>query len=144
MEETTISTIDEAEVIAIADEVTGTTVSEEESAATIMTDAATDTAIDAATTGSMISMLLPFVLVIALMYFIMIRPQRKKEKELKEKLSKLAVGDKVVTIGGICGKIYKIKDEYVIIETGSTGNPNEKSYIRLERTSINTVQSKES
>ncbi len=59
MEGTTISTIDEAEVIAIADEVTGTMVSEEESAATIMPDAATDAAVSSSTTGSMISMLLP-------------------------------------------------------------------------------------
>ncbi len=104
-----------------------------------------DNNMDGSTTssaGSMFTMLLPMIAVIAVMYFVMIRPQKKKEKELKEKISKLKVGDKVTTIGGICGKIYKIKDEYVIIETGSTGNPAEKSYIRMERSSINQIESK--
>jgi preprotein translocase subunit YajC len=92
--------------------------------------------------GTVVS-LLPMVLVIVLLYFMMIRPQRKRDKEMKAMISALKVGDKVVTIGGIVGKISKIKDEYVTIETGSVGNPNEKSFIKMERSSIKEVEAKE-
>jgi len=83
---------------------------------------------------------LPFIILIALMYFMMIRPQRKKEKELKAMINAMKVGDKVVTIGGICGKVVKIKDEFVFIETGNVGTPDEKSVIKMERDSIKTVE----
>ncbi len=102
---------------------------------------------DAAAAGSaaggvigMIGTLLPMILVIALLYFIMIRPQRKKEKELKAQIDAMRVGDKVVTIGGICGKVSKIKDEYVYIETGNIGTPNEKSVLKFERSAIKAVE----
>ena len=91
---------------------------------------------------SMISMFLPIVLIIVLMYFMMIRPQRKREKETKEMLGAMKVGDKVVTIGGICGKVVKIKDEFVFIESGNIGTENEKSVIKMERDAIKTVEQK--
>ena len=53
----------------------------------------------------------------------------------------LKVGDKVVTIGGICGKVSKIKDEFVFIETGNIGTQDEKSVIKMERDAIRTVES---
>ena len=73
---------------------------------------------------STIVSILPLVLIIVLLYFMMIRPQRKKEKETKAMINAMKVGDKVVTIGGICGKVAKIKDEYVFIETGNIGTPD--------------------
>lgn len=85
---------------------------------------------------------LPLVLIIALMYFMMIRPQRKREKETKAMIDALKVGDKVVTIGGIMGKISRIKDNTVTIETGNVGTPDEKSYIKMERDSIKSVEKK--
>lgn len=88
----------------------------------------------------MIGTMLPMILVIVLLYFIMIRPQRKKEKELKAQIDAMRVGDKIVTIGGICGKVAKIKDEYVYIETGNVGTPGEKSIIKFERSAIKTVE----
>lgn len=78
-----------------------------------------------------------------LLYFVMIRPQRKREKETQAMLSAIKVGDKIVSIGGIAGKITKIKDEFVFIETGSVGNPNEKSYLKLERSAIKSVEKKQ-
>lgn len=95
--------------------------------------------------GSPLAMLismLPMILIIVLLYFMMIRPQRKKEKEAQKMLAALKVGDKVTTIGGICGKISKIKDDYVYLESGSIGNPNEKSYIKMERNAIKSVEQK--
>ncbi|MDO5396793.1 MAG: preprotein translocase subunit YajC [bacterium] len=86
---------------------------------------------------------LPMILIIVLLYFMMIRPQRKREKETKEMINALKVGDKIVTIGGICGKVIKIKDEFVVIETGNIGSTGEKSYIKMERDSIKTVDAKQ-
>lgn len=80
------------------------------------------------------------VVMVAIFYFMLIRPQKKQEKKTREMLAALQVGDKVVTAGGICGKITRIKDDVVFLETGSTGNPAERSVIKLERAAIKTVQ----
>ena len=85
---------------------------------------------------------LPLVFIILLMYFMMIRPQRKREKENKKMLDALKVGDKIVTIGGIMGKVDRIKDNTVVIETGNVGTPGQVSYIKMERDSIKTVEKK--
>ena len=76
---------------------------------------------------------------IAIFYFMLIRPQKKQEKKTKQMLASLQVGDKVVTIGGICGKVTKLKDEHVYLETGFVGNPNERSTIKMERAAIKSV-----
>ena len=89
---------------------------------------------------STIVSILPLVLIIVLLYFMMIRPQRKKEKETKAMINAMKVGDKVVTIGGICGKVAKIKDEYVFIETSNINTPDQKSVIKIKRYSIKTVE----
>lgn len=91
--------------------------------------------------GTIVS-LLPMVAIIAVMYFLMIRPQRKKEKETRDKVNAMKVGDKVTTIGGVIGKVHKIKDDFVVIETGNVGTPTEVSYIKMLRSSISDVQSK--
>ena len=91
--------------------------------------------------GSLISMFLPMLIVIVLFYFMLIRPQKKREKETQSMQDALKVGDKVATIGGISGKIAKIKDEYVYIETGMPGVP-EKSYITMKRNAIKEVTKK--
>lgn len=83
--------------------------------------------------------LLPIILMFAVFYFILIRPQKKQEKKTKAMLAALQVGDKIVTIGGICGKITKLKDDFVYIETGFVGNPNEHTTIKMERAAIKTV-----
>lgn len=85
---------------------------------------------------------LPLIAIIAVMYFLLIRPQRKREKETRAMINALKVGDKVTTIGGIVGKIARIKDNTVIIETGNVGTPDEKSYIKMERDSIKSVEKK--
>ena len=62
---------------------------------------------------------LPLVLLIVLMYFLLIRPQKKREKETSEMRNSIRVGDEVVTIGGICGRIVKTKDDTLVIEVGA-------------------------
>lgn len=80
------------------------------------------------------------VVMLAIFYFLLIRPQKKQEKKMKEMLASLQVGDKVVTAGGICGKITRLKDDVVFLETGSTGNPAERSILKIERAAIKSVQ----
>ena len=58
---------------------------------------------------------------IAIFYFVLIRPQQKRAKEQKELLAGLAKGDEVVTVGGVIGRISKLGESYVSIETGGAG-----------------------
>lgn len=58
---------------------------------------------------------LPIVLIVIVFYFFMIRPQQKKAKESKKFREALSKGDKVVTIGGLHGKIAEIKDQYLVL-----------------------------
>ncbi len=55
-------------------------------------------------------------LVFVVMYFFMIRPQTKRQKELRKFQESLAKGDKVVTTGGIYGRIHEVRDQYIIVE----------------------------
>jgi preprotein translocase subunit YajC len=63
--------------------------------------------------------LLPLLLIIVVFYFFMIRPQVKRQKELRNFRSSLQKGDKVITTGGIYGKIIEINDQTILIEIDS-------------------------
>ena len=60
--------------------------------------------------------LLPLVLIFAVFYFLLIRPQNKRQKEQKEMVANLSVGDEVVTGGGVLGKITEIKDQFARVQ----------------------------
>ena len=89
-----------------------------------------------ATTGSMVQFVVMMVVLFAIMYFMIIRPQKKREKLTQQMLAALTVGDKLVTIGGIHGKITQIKDDTLVLETGSA---SEKSYIKVARWAVKEV-----
>ncbi|WMM26837.1 preprotein translocase subunit YajC [Tissierella sp. MB52-C2] len=72
-----------------------------------------------------------------LLYFMMIRPQKKKEQQIREMRDALRVGDQVVTIGGIYGKILKVKEDVITIEVGSA-----KTKLEMTKWSIGSVVSK--
>ena len=74
------------------------------------------------------------VLMLVAMYFFMIRPQKKQEKEINEMRNNIRVGDEITTIGGIIGKVVSIKEETVMIETG-----HDRTKIRLLKSAIKTV-----
>ena len=78
------------------------------------------------------------VLLIAMIYFMMIRPQKKKEKADKEMRDALRVGDEVITIGGVIGKVEKINEKSIIIST-SAG----KNKIEFLKSAIASVSSKD-
>lgn len=83
---------------------------------------------------STITSLLPLLLLFAVLYFLMIRPQKKKDKAIAEMRRGLTVGDEIVTIGGICGKIVRTKDETVVIQVGA-----DKVKFEMMRWSISSV-----
>lgn len=76
---------------------------------------------------------------LAIFYFLLIRPQKKQEKEKQAMLNSLEVGDEITTIGGIIGEVVSIKEETVMIETGK-----DKTKIRVLRTAISRVDVKAS
>lgn len=102
---------------------------------------ATDAAAQQGGVAGMIISLLPMILIFVLLYWMMIRPQKKQQKKQAEMRAALKVGDKVVTIGGVCGKVAKIKDEFVYIESSMPGAPDDKSYIKFKKSAIETVES---
>ena len=87
--------------------------------------------------GSWVTSIIMIVGLLALMYFFMIRPQKKQEKQINEMREGLQVGDEVTTIGGIIGRIVSIKEETVLIETG-----RDKVKIRFLRSAIRSVDVK--
>ena len=82
-------------------------------------------------TASMLLSLIPLVLIFVVMYFLLIRPQRKKDKEQQQMRNNLEVGDEVITIGGIIGIVVSLKEDNVIIETAG-----ERNKIRIKRWAI--------
>lgn len=77
---------------------------------------------------------LPYILIIAVFYFLMIRPQQAKLKKEKEFESNLKVGDRIVTKSGMHGKVFEMADTTIIIETMSGKIKMERSSISLEMT----------
>jgi preprotein translocase subunit YajC len=61
----------------------------------------------------------PIIIMFVVMYFIMIRPQQKRQKELKTMMEALAKGDEVITIGGVLGRVSKVSDAYVTVEVAA-------------------------
>ena len=68
--------------------------------------------------GNALITFLPLLLVFVVFYFFMIRPQMRKQKEMTSYRNSLKKGDKVITTGGIYGKIHEVKDNYVVMEVG--------------------------
>lgn len=89
-------------------------------AAESATTAAADTAMAPAAlgVGEILQMILPLVLMVAVFYFLLIRPQKKKDKQVKDMLAALKQGDRVCTIGGIYGTITDIKDDTIELSVG--------------------------
>lgn len=83
-------------------------------------------------------MLIYLVAIVGVMYFLMIRPQRKQQKELKAMIEQMAIGDSVMTTGGFYGVIIDITEDMVIVEFGSNKNcriPMDKQAIsKIEKT----------
>ncbi len=79
----------------------------------------------------LIGSLLPMILILVVFYFILIRPQKKKDKETQQMRSSVQIGDEITTIGGIIGIIVSLKEDNVVIETAG-----ERNKIRIKRWAI--------
>ena len=84
-----------------------------------------------------VTMIIMMVGLLVVMYFFMIRPQKKQEKEQNAMRNNLAVGDEITTIGGIIGKVVSIKEETCVIET-----THERTKIRILKTAVSRVDVK--
>jgi preprotein translocase subunit YajC len=100
-----------------------------------ISDAAAQTAAPAA--GNPISALLLPVLLIVVFYFLLIRPQQKKQKEHRSMIDALAVGNEVVTGGGVLGKVTEVADQFITVEIAAGVQ------IKVQRQSIAAVLPKD-
>jgi preprotein translocase subunit YajC len=83
--------------------------------------------------GSFLSMLPMLLIFVVIFYFLLIRPQSKRAKEQKQLLSNVAVGDEVLTAGGIVGKVLQLKDNFIVLNIGKNVE------ITLRKSSIASV-----
>ena len=68
---------------------------------------------------SLLAQFLPLVVLIVVFYFVLIRPQRKRDKQEREMRNSISVGDEISTIGGFIGRVVSIKDDTLVIESSS-------------------------
>ena len=105
----------------------------------LLAEAASTGAAEEMSTGAMIIyyavQFLPMILIFVIFYFMLIRPQRKKDKEAKQMLENLKVSDRICTIGGIYGTIVRIKDQVLTIEVGE-----QKTQMMIARWAVRTVE----
>ena len=83
------------------------------------------------------TMIIMMVAVFAIMYFVTIRPQKKRQKEEQEMRNSLEIGDEIITIGGIVGRVVTIREEDLVIETGADRNK-----MTIQRWAVNTNKTK--
>lgn len=79
----------------------------------------TDAAATSTAAGGMTSTIVMLVMMLAVFYFMLIRPENKRKKEAEQMRSAVKVGDKITTIGGICGTVVSVKDDKLVLETGA-------------------------
>ena len=85
--------------------------------------------------GGMGSTVFMLVMMVAIMYFVMIRPENKRKKEAEQMRSSVKTGDKIVTIGGITGTVVNVKDTRIVLETGA-----DQVRIELEKWAISSYE----
>lgn len=96
---------------------------------------ATGTAADPLT--SILTLVIPLAIIVIVFYFFILRPQKKQDKEVAEMRDSLGLGDIVITAGGIVGRVIRIKDDMLLIETG--GN---KTRLQIEKRSVREIKAK--
>lgn len=79
----------------------------------------TGAGVEGAQQSGSFSMIIMMVVLFAAMYFFTIRPQKKQQKMEQELRENTQIGDEITTIGGICGRVVSVKDDTIVIETGS-------------------------
>ncbi len=95
------------------------------------------TATSASTGAGLATSFIPLILIIAIFYFFIIRPQNKKQKETEKMLNALKKGDKIITIGGIHGVVSSVKEKTVIVKV------DDNTKIEFNRSAVSSVESDE-
>ena len=95
----------------------------------------------AAPEGGALMGMLPIILMFVILYFLMIRPQMKRQKEHRNLIAALAKGDEVVTAGGMLGKVTKVNDSYVTVEVSELAEKPVE--IIMQKSSVSAVLPKE-
>jgi len=90
---------------------------------------------DSATSGGLLSFL-PLIIIFAIFYFMLIRPQMKRSKEHRQLVSQLGKGDEVVTNGGVLGRITAVSESFVTLEVG------DKVQIKVQRHAVANIMPK--
>ncbi|MFH0986143.1 MAG: preprotein translocase subunit YajC [Candidatus Omnitrophota bacterium] len=83
---------------------------------------AAETVVEGAPQVNPIVQFMPIILMFVIFYFLLIRPQQKKQKELQTMISQIKKGDKVVTTGGMLGVVSSLQDDYVVLAVGGSDN----------------------
>ena len=87
--------------------------------------------------GSILGALAPFVLIFGVFYFLIIIPQRKRQKALQEMISTLKPGDKIITSGGVYATVKQVKEKSLLVMSA------EKSLLEISRSSVSGMQGEE-
>jgi len=87
--------------------------------------------------GNALMSMLPIVLMFVVLYFLMIRPQMKRQKEHRNMVAALAKNDEVITSGGLLGKVTKVSDNYITLEISELADKPVE--ITLQRSAVSTV-----
>jgi preprotein translocase subunit YajC len=85
-----------------------------------ISDAMAEAATTAAQQPSLIATFLPLILIFGVMYFLLIRPQVKRQKDLKKLVSSIEKGDEIITNGGVLGRVVKVTEAFLIIEVSDS------------------------
>lgn len=99
--------------------------------------AAPETSGAAGSAGSMMTTFITFGLIIVIFYFLIIRPQKKRDKETKQMLAAIKKGDKIITIGGIHGTVVAVKEATIVVKV------DDNTRIEFSRSAISTVVNRE-
>ena len=84
---------------------------------------------------SLLTSFLPMLIILVVFYFMLISPQSKKDKALKKMREELSIGDEITTIGGIVGRVVSIKDDTILIESGS-----DRTKVRIKKFAVQEVE----
>jgi preprotein translocase subunit YajC len=98
-----------------------------------LADVTTGAAPAAQQQGSLASVLIPMIAFLAFFYFFILRPQNKRNKELRDLIAGLSKGDEVATTGGLLGKVVRVADDFVVVEVA------DGTEIKFQKTAVAAV-----
>ena len=83
--------------------------------------------------GDMLSFMMPIILMVLVFYFMIMRPRKNQEKQAQEMRNSMEVGDEIVTVGGILGRVVKVSEDNILIESGSANTK-----LRITKAAVQT------